>query len=144
MAVTATWYGYGLAHLADADLDWLADTVKVSLHTATYSPNEDTDDYHDDATNEISGTGYTAGGATLGSKTVTVSAGSNEMQLDAADTAWTTATFTARYAVIYKDRGGAASADEVFGYVDFGGDEQVSSGTFTIQWDASGVLKISY
>lgn len=144
MAVTATWYGNGLVHLADADVDWLVDTIKVSLHTSTYTPNEDTDDFHDDATNEITGTGYTAGGETLASKSRSVDSASNEMRLDAADVAWTGASFTARYAVIYKDRGGAASADELLGYVDFGGDEVVSSGTFTIQWDATGVLKVTY
>jgi hypothetical protein len=63
------------------------------------------------------------------------------MSLDGADTAWTTASFTARNAHVYKDRGGATTADELISYVDFGGDETVASGTFTIQWHADGVVK---
>jgi hypothetical protein len=123
-------------------VDWVSDTIKVSLHTSTYTPNQDTDDFFNDATNEVSGTGYTAGGVTLGSKTTAYDSATNETRLDAADVSWTSASFTARYAVVYKDTG-TASTSPVLGYVDFGGDETVSSGTFNITWDATGVLKIT-
>ncbi|MGB8275587.1 MAG: hypothetical protein WCF16_10010, partial [Alphaproteobacteria bacterium] len=55
------------------DLD--TDTLKVMLTTATYSPNQATHDFKDDVTNEVSGTNYTAGGAALGTQTVTLSSG---------------------------------------------------------------------
>lgn len=142
MAVTAFVYGNALVHITDADIDWTADTIKVSLHTSTYVPNQDTHDFWDDATNEIAGTGYTADGQALGTPTRTYTGGTNTLSLDAVDSAWTTASFTARIAVVYKDRGGATSADELLSYVDFGGDETVSSGTFTIQWHTDGVIKI--
>lgn len=142
MAVTAFVYGNALVHITDADLDWTADTIKVALSTSGEVPDQDNDDFFNDVSNEVSGTGYTADGATLGSPTRTYTGGTNTLSLDAADTAWTTATFTARNAHVYKDRGGATSADELLSYVDFGGDETVSSGTFTIQWHADGVIKI--
>lgn len=141
MAVTAFVYGLALDHFADADIDWTADTIKVSLHTSTYVPAQDTHDFWNDATNEITGTGYTAEGQALGTPTRTYTAGTNTLSLDAVDSAWTSSSFTARIAVVYKDRGGATSADELISYVDFGGDETVSSGTFTIQWHADGVVK---
>ena len=143
MAVTAKWYGNGLGHLADADIDWVADTIKVSLHTSTYTPDQDADNFHDDATNEVTGTGYTAGGASLSTKTATYDTGSNELRLDADDVSWGSSTITARYAVIYKDRGGASSADELLGYVDFGENVSTTNGTFTITWASDGVLKIT-
>lgn len=147
MAVTAKWYGLALkdqwgATAADR-VDWVTDTIQCSLHTVTYVPAQDTDNYFDDATNEITGTGYTTGGVTLGSKTLTYDTGTNEVRLDAADASWTTASFTARIAVIWKDSAGASSTDHLISYVDFGGDETVSSGTFTIAWDATGVAKIT-
>jgi hypothetical protein len=143
VAVTAKWYGLGVSNYLNAAIDWDTDTIKVSLHTSTYSPNQDTHDFRDDLTNEVSGTGYSAGGAALANKARTYDAASNTIRLDADDLSWTGATISGiRYAVIYKSRGGASSADELLGYVDFGGDQAVSSGTFTIQWDATdGVLR---
>lgn len=146
MAVTANWYGNALlgqwSATAARRVDWVTDTIKTSLHTSTYTPNQDTDDFFNDASNEITGTGYTAGGVTLAGKTATYDSASNETRLDANDAQWTTATFTARRAVTYKDTG-TSTTSPVMGWVDFGGDESVSSGTFTIQWDSTGVLKVT-
>src|SRR3990167_905735 len=148
MAVTAKWYGNHFVNkykaVAAGDvIDFATDTMKVSLHTVTYVPAQDTDDFWNDATNEITGTGYTTKGVTLGSQTVTYDAGTNECRLDAGDAQWTASSFTARIAVVYKDGAGADTTDPLLSYVDFGGGETVSSGTFTIQWDATGVAKIT-
>ena len=147
-AVTANWYGNALlgqfSTTAARRVDWVTDAIKTSLHTSTYTPNQDTDDFFNDATNELSTAGgYTAGGVTLAGKTLTYDSGTNETRLDANDAQWTSASFTARIAVTYSDTGGASSTDPVMGFVNFGGDETVSSGTFTIQWDSTGVLKIT-
>lgn len=144
MAAATYWYGNGALHALDADIDWLADDIFASLHTSSYTPDGDADDFFDDATNECSGTGYTAGGVALASKTRTVVGASNEVQLDAADVEWTGLALAApaRYAVISKRRGGASSADELIGYVDLGGDQSPS--TLTIQWPSDGVLKLAY
>jgi hypothetical protein len=123
-------------------VDWAADTIKCSLHTVTYVPDQDANDFFNDATNEITGTGYTAGGVALGSKTVTYDTGTNQVRLDAADASWSGATFTARIAVNYKDTAGASSTDPLLTYVDFGADESVASGTFSIVWDATGVARV--
>jgi hypothetical protein len=143
MAVTTKWYGKGLSHLANGAIDFDTDTIKVMLTTSTYTPDQDTHDFRDDVTNEISGTGYTAGGATLASTTRTYDTATNEVRLDAADSSWTSASFTARYAVFYKSRGGASSADELIGYINFESDQTVSSGTFTLQYASDGVFKIT-
>ncbi len=144
MAVTAFVYGLALDHMLDADIDWTADTIKVALTTSTEVPDQDADDYWSDAeANEIAGTGYSAGGAALGTPTRGYTAGTNVLKLDGDDTAWTTASFTARNAHVYKDRGGATTADELISYVLFGGDEVVSSGTFTIAWAAAGIITIT-
>lgn len=55
----------------NASIDWLSDTIKCMLCTSTYTPNLDTHIYKSSVTNEITGTGYTAGGATLGSAAIT-------------------------------------------------------------------------
>lgn len=139
MAVTAKLYGAVVAKAFNKEIDYDTDTIKVALCTSTYTPNQDTHDYFNDITNEVSGTGYTAGGATLGSKTVTYTSGTNTWAFDAADTSWSTSTITARYAIVYVDTGsGATSA--LIGYIDFGADVSTTAGTFSIVWDAAGIF----
>jgi len=149
MAVTAKWYGLALRDqwgaTATDRVDWMTDTIKTTLHTVTYVPDQDTHDYFNDATNELTTTGgYTAGGVTLSTgKSLTYDPTSNETRLDAVDAAWSSATFTSRIGVVWKDSAGASSTDHLISYVDFGADETVSAGTFTIQWDATGVVKVT-
>lgn len=122
------------------DLD--TDTIKVALVTSTYTPDQDVHDFFDDVTNEVTGTGYTAGGATLGTVTVTADNTDNEGVFDAADTSWTTSTITARGAVVYKSTG-TASTSALICYFDFTTDKSSSAGTFTIAWNAEGILNLN-
>jgi len=143
MAVTHLVYGLGMDHMLDADIDWTADTIKVALLTA-HSVDQDAHDYFSDVVaDEISGTGYTADGATLGTPTRGYTGGTNVLKLDAVDTQWTSATFSATDATIYKDRGGAQTADELISSIDFGGTESVSSGTFTLAWHSDGIITLT-
>jgi len=137
-------YGQFLAKALNKEVDWDSDTIKVALLSSSYTPNQDTHDYYDDvSTYEVSGTGYTAGGQTLGSKTITYDAATNVIILDAADTTWTSSTITARYAVVYDDSGATAAAKALIGYVDFSSDQSSTSGNFTITWDATGIVRIT-
>jgi hypothetical protein len=119
------------------------DTIKVALVTSSYTFTPDTHDFFNDITNEITGTGYTAGGATLGSQTYTLDTTDNESVFDGADTTWTTASFTCRGAVIYKSTGDAATSPLIC-FVDFGTDRIVDGGTFQITWASEGIVNISY
>lgn len=143
MAVTAFWYGNALLKALNKEIDWDTDVIKVALVTSTYSPNQDTHAYFSDVTNEAAGTGYTAGGATLASKTITYTGATNIIALDAADVTWVSSTITARYAVIYDDTPATAATKPLLAYVDFGVDQSSTNGNFTITWDANGILKIT-
>jgi hypothetical protein len=70
------------------EIDFDTDTIKVALTTSTYTPNFDTHDYFNDVTNEVVGTGYTAGGATLASKTITTTAANSWATARANSTAY--------------------------------------------------------
>ena len=143
---TANWYGQALlgqySATAARRVDWVTDTIKCSLHTTTYVPNQDTHVFFSDATNELSTAGgYTAGGLALSGKSTSYDAATNESRLIAANAQWTGATFACRYALVWKDTG-TASTSPLLGYVDLGA-QSITGGTFTITWDATGVLKIT-
>lgn len=81
MAQTIELFGKALANLLGGEVagdafavDYLSDTIKVMLTTNAYTPNLDTHETKADVTNEVVGTGYTARGATLGSKTIAYTA----------------------------------------------------------------------
>ena len=127
--------------LIEGNIAYLTDTIKVALVTSSYTPDQDSHDFFDDVTNEVVGTGYTAGGATLGSKTSTQDNTNNRGVADAADTTWSASTLTARGAVIYKSTG-VASTSPLMAYIDFGQNYVTSGGTFQINWNADGILYI--
>jgi len=143
MPVTAKWYGQALLKALNKEIDWDSDTIKVMLCTSAYVPNQDTHIYKSSVTNEVTGTGYTAGGATLGSKTITYDAATNVIALDAADVTWASSTITARYAVIYDDTPATDATKPLLAYVDFGADQSSNNGNFTITWDAAGIAKVT-
>lgn len=140
---TGKFYGNAIVKAFNKEIDWNTDTIKVALVTSTYTPSQDNHDYWDDVSaNEASGTGYTAGGATLANAAVSYDSGTNVVKLDADDVSWTSSTITARYAVIYLSTG-TASTSPLIGYVDFGSDQSSSAGTFALNWSANGIATVT-
>jgi hypothetical protein len=121
-------------------LDLDLETHKVAMFTNSITPNFSTDTAFGAApynANEVSGTGYTAGGTVLTSTALSESP-SGTIMYDAADTSWTTSTITnARCALIYAD---ALAGNNAICLVNFGADYSTSAGTFTIQWAATGIF----
>jgi len=79
----------------------------------------------------VTGTGYTAGGNACSVSVAAVDNTNNDVEISFTITSWTSATITARAAVIYKSTG-TASADPLVGYVDFGSDVSSTNGTFAV------------
>ena len=116
---------------ARGSIDFDTDSFKVLLTSASYTENKDTHDFRDDVTNEVTGTGYTAGGNSV-TVTVNLDTANDRVDITLGGTTWPSSTITARKAVYYKARGGLASADEVVAVNDFGSDVVTSAGTFTL------------
>lgn len=129
-------------NIMNGSIDLDTDTIKVALVTSSYSPNQDTHEFFSSVTNEVVGTGYSAGGAALANKAVTEDTTDDEGVFDADDTSWAGSTITARAAVLYKDTGNAATSP-LIAYVDFGADKSTTSGTFLITWNAEGILNLN-
>jgi len=137
-------YGNFLAKALNKEVDWDSDTIKVALLTSSYTPNQDSHDYFDDVSSyEVTGTGYSTGGQTLGSKTLTYDSANNVIILDAADVTWSSSTITARYAVVYNDSGASSASKALIGYVDFSSDQSSTNGNFTITWDSTGIVRVT-
>ena len=146
MAVTAsglfvlTWIDILDTTQLAIDLD--LETHKVAMFTNSITPNFSTDTAHGVApynANEVSGTGYTAGGALLTTTTVTESP-AGTLMFDAADTSWAASTITnARCALVYAD---ALAGNNAIVLVNFGADYSTQNGTFLIQWASGGILNI--
>lgn len=138
------WYGLFIERQMEGATksDFLTGVFNCSLHTATYVPNNDTDDFWNDATNEVTGTNYTSTGVILGSKTSVYDTATDEWRFDAADAVWTTATIASiRYAVVFENTAGATTTDPLVSFFDLGA-QSVTAANFTVQWDATGIAKI--
>jgi hypothetical protein len=130
--------------LLNGEMDFSSDTsltFKVALYTSSATLDATTTAYS--ATNEVSGTGYTAGGNAITISTNPTSSGTTAY-LDFSDTTWSSASITARGALIYNANGTTNPAVAV---LDFGADKTSTAGDFTIVWptaDASNaIIRIS-
>jgi|TARA_R100000081_G_scaffold89414_1_gene62268 hypothetical protein len=108
-------------------------TFKIALFTSSATMSASTTAYA--TTNEVSGTGYTAGGNTLTNVDPTTS-GTTALT-DFADTTWSSSSITARGALIYNSSTTAGSANRAVAILDFGADKTSTSGDFTIQFPAA-------
>lgn len=111
------------------------DTFKIALYTSSASLDAATTAYS--ATNEVSGTGYTAGGETLTNVSPT-SSGTTAFA-DFGDVTWSSSTITARGALIYN----SSESNAAVAVLDFGSDQSSTSGDFVIQFptaDASNAI----
>lgn len=147
MAVSAKLYGRfpesmgGGNSASDGPMDILSDSIKLTLHTSTYTPTQATDRIKATATNELATAGgYTALGQALASKTFVTA--SLITTFDAADVTWTATTITHRYGVVWDDTP-TAPVDPLIMYVDNGGDVTTSSTDLVYQWNASGLFTLT-
>lgn len=124
-------YNSCIFDLAKGNIDFDTNTFKAMLVTSTYVPNQGSHTKRSDITNEVTGTGYTAGGATC-SVSVALDSANSRVNVSLGSLSFTTATITARGCVYYRSRGGDATADELVAYNDFGGNISSTGATFAI------------
>lgn len=142
MAITQAFCTSFKQQLLEAAHDFRStggDTFKIALFTSSATLDATTTAYS--STNEVSGTGYSAGGATLTRVDPTTSG--TTAYTDFADVTWSTATITARGALIYNTTPTHTYTNPSCVVLDFGSDKTSSAGDFTIQFptaDASNAI----
>ena len=121
---------------------YIAETWKVCLLTNLFTYVSGTHILYANLTNEVIGTGYTAGGAAVTKSAWGAGSGyvdTVNAYLDGTDVSWPTSTFAnVQYAVVYETTGG-----KIRGVYDLGAVYSVTSGTFTLQWNPGGLIKVS-
>lgn len=120
-------------------IDFDTNTLKIMLCSSSYSPDAATHACKNSVTNEVTGTGYTAGGETLTGASVTLSGGT--VTFDANDVTWFESVggfSNARYAVIYKDTG-TDTTSTLFAYIDLISDKGNADADLVIQMNALGI-----
>ena len=133
MAITQAMATSFKVEILGGDFDFssgTADTFKIALFTSAATLSAATTAYS--TSNEVTGTGYVAGGNTLTISQVATSTGTTAF-LDFADTTWSSATITARGALIYKSGG----TNPAIAVLDFGSDKTSTAGDFTIVFPAA-------
>jgi len=141
MAVTAKFYSLFFKSAFNGEIDLDNDTLKIMLCTSAYTPDQDTHQYKSQVTHEVSGPGYTAGGATINNVVVSYNATTNTLSFDGDDVYWTGTTLIGsnapRYAVVYDD---TPPNKPLVLYVDFGDDSYApNGGTLLLSWGADGI-----
>lgn len=141
---TAKMYGKTKQSLWNGEIK-TSDTWKLMLTTASYTPDQDAHQYKSDVTNEVTATGYTAGGGTVtGPLTVTYDASTNTLVIDGPDVLWPASTITnARWGILYDSTPATDATRPLIGYVDFGGAISSVSATFSVIWDSTGMVRDS-
>jgi hypothetical protein len=144
VAATIKCYGHAGVHIAQGDVDWPGDTIKLALTTSAYTVSQANDEFFDDVTSELAGSGgYTSGGFTLTGMTNTYDATTREERYIADNFSVGALTPSApfRYGVVYDDSG-TPSTSILLAYINFGADQNPAGLPFAIQWAATGVFYI--
>lgn len=141
----ATLFRKALLQILNKEIDLNSDTLKATLHSASYTPNLDTHDYVDDLTNELTtSAGYTAGGVTVANVTMVYTAANSWGTAAATSTAYTLGTlvrpstgngFLYRAAVAGTSGGSAPTWPTVVG-------QTVTDGSVTWECVGSGVIVV--
>ncbi|MBZ4564628.1 hypothetical protein GBQ45_14290 [Mycobacterium avium subsp. hominissuis] len=143
MTMTAALYGGFLQSLANKQINLNTDSFHVMLLGSGYTPSDAHRYQSDIAAQEITGTGYTAGGQALSS--VTTSYASNTLTFTANNISWgPDSTISAQYAAIVDVTPGAAASNPLIGYVNYGELVSDTDGTFEIDWNAAGIFQITH
>ncbi|MHC1791449.1 hypothetical protein [Solidesulfovibrio sp.] len=121
-------------------LDLAVEPVRCALLTSAYAPSADHAGLADAAAAETAGPGYAAGGQALSGLGWSVTGTKAALRAD--DPTWTEAAITARYALIYVARTVGSRVNPLLCLLDFGAERGVAGGTFTVRFDAAGVLTL--
>jgi len=115
-------------------------TIKAAILDNGYTPDKDDNVFSDVSVNEVSGTGYTAGGATLANISIAQDDANDKAWIDCDNLTWSEVTFTnGRYLVLYD----TSASNNILSIYDFGADKSPAGDDFQVNVNALGLLSFS-
>ena len=130
------------ANLMNKKVDLENDTIKVALMNNSHGFTNTHNTWSQVSANEITGTGYTAGGEEL--EDLSVTQGATTKWASGENVVWGTeqnpASFIASHAVLYDT---SVAGDDLICSFDFGGAKEVANGIFTIKWSDDGIITLA-
>lgn len=141
--MAAAAYGKFVQHLAKADIDFDSAALGAMLVTSSYTPNYDTHEFRADVTNEVTGTGYSAGGIALAGEAITLDTTANRLKIDANDADFGTLTVSGIVGLVIYVVTGSSATDNLVSFHTFSS-QSPSGVNFTYAFHADGIGYISY
>lgn len=140
----ANCYSEGIKQLLNNDIAWDTSSYKCMLVTSSYTFDPD-HSFRSEITNEITNSGYTAGGNAITTIAAAEDAGANEVECDAQDVTFTSlgAGDQPYAAIVYYNSGGGAGSDTLVAYCVLTTPPAPDGNNYVIQWSAEGVFKIT-
>lgn len=130
--------------LQKAVSDLIAPGLKAMICQAGYVADLDAHEFRSSVTNEVTGTGYTAGGVALTGEALTIDAATNRVKIDAADADFGVVTFSAgTQVIVYVDTGNPAT-DRIVSQHAFVSAQSPSATAFSVTWHADGIAYGTY
>ena len=141
MAQVGKFYSKFFEKALSKEIGWVSDTIRCALCTGDYIPNQATDVYFSDITNEAEASGgYIAGGFELSNRVIEYDSSMGSTRLKADSISLQDVTIpNVRHIVIYKDSG-TPSTSPLIGFIDLGVVRGVTNGVFEINWNEDGVF----
>lgn len=136
------FYLQSLSKIFSGDISFSTDTFYCSLHTSAYAYDQMNDEFFSVVTNEITGTGYTAGGVLVSGITTNTDTGSGVFSIDIDDPFWALLTATGiRIGVIRKDTGNPAT-DPLIALLELGVDDSPSGADYSLVVPTEGLIAV--
>lgn len=129
---------------AGQEVDWENGNFNVALLDDEYTPDTDNDvAWIDISTHEIPASGgYVSGGATIGNTSIAKNVTGGYVDLQGDSVEWPSASFTARYAVVYENVGANDSDKKLLKLIDFEANQSPTGENFTIVWAEGSVIRL--
>lgn len=144
MAITGDFYGGFFLSLANKEIDFDSDVIKVLLVTSAYTFDKAHRYKSSIGATEITGTGYTVGGITLPTPGISFDAVASRFRLTGGNLSWTGATWSnARQLIVYDSTPASDATRPLIARIDLGADTPVSASTFQANWNSEGIAYVN-
>lgn len=140
-SMAMVWFPLSLTAAFNKEIDLLDDSIKLMFLSSSATPNQDTWDYKNDVTNEVTGTNLPAGGTAIANDTITYTGGTNVWKYDGDDLSIASVTASdLKYGILYDATPATDATRPLLALGTIDNAVSPAAGTLTITFDSAGIL----